>query len=98
MIKKLQENSQNNVDKCFQYATAVELNHESIGKNPQRIIRNRPFIGQYDWKDINFLSEPKDWEKFEANNKTIALIVLFSADYMKEIKQAYISKQFKTWK
>lgn len=26
-------------------------------------------INQYDWEEINFLSKPKDWKKFEANLK-----------------------------
>ena len=46
------------------YVITATLNHESIGKMPQRIARiRRPFINQYDWEEINFLSEPKDWKK-----------------------------------
>ena len=29
------------------------------------------FIGQYNWKEIDFLSEQKDWKIFELNNKSI---------------------------
>ena len=63
---------------CFQYATTTALNHESIGKNHQRTSKKRQFINQYDWKEINFSSEAKDWKKFERNSKSDALNVLFS--------------------
>ena len=51
-----------------------------------------PFIDQYNWKEIEFPSHSKDWKKFEQNNKTIALNILFALNNTKQIKQAYISK------
>ena len=47
----------------------VALNHEQIKKDPQRITKIKPFIDQYNWKEINFSSHKKDWENFELNNK-----------------------------
>ena len=32
---------------------------------------------QYEWKDINFSSHIKDWKKFDTNNKSVAVTVLF---------------------
>ena len=37
----------------------------------------KPFINRYDWKEIDFTSHEKVWKKFESNNKTIALNILF---------------------
>ena len=35
-------------------------------------------MNQYDWKEVDFPSEQKDWEKFELNDKSSSLnIVLF---------------------
>ena len=34
-------------DKCFQYALTVALNHQNIGRDPQRISKIKPFISQY---------------------------------------------------
>ena len=39
-----------------------------------------------------FSSHSKDWRKFECNNKTIALNILYVPYNTKQIKQAYISK------
>ena len=50
------ETMKNNDDKCFQYAVTVVLNYEKIKKDPQRISKIKPFIDQYNWKDINFPS------------------------------------------
>ena len=50
------------------------FNHKNIVKDPQRIQKIRSFIDQNNWKEISFPSNKKDWKKFEANNKTIALI------------------------
>ena len=36
-----------------------------------------PFIDKYNWKEINFPSHKKDWEKFESNNKSISLNMLY---------------------
>ena len=58
-------NPKNKDDKCFQYALTVVLNHEQIKKDPQRITKIKPFIGQYNWKDIDFPSHKKDWNEFE---------------------------------
>ena len=51
-----------------------------------------PFIDNYNWKDIEFPSHSKDWEKFEQNNKAIVLNVLFVPYNTKQIRPAYISK------
>ena len=31
-------------------------------------INIKPFTDQYDWKEINFSSNKKDWNAFEKNN------------------------------
>ena len=41
--KKVTINPEND-DNCIQYASTVALNHQNIGKNPQRILRIKPFI------------------------------------------------------
>ena len=65
-------------NKCFQYAVTVALNHEKVGKHSERITKINPFINKYSWKGINFPSEKNDWKKFEKNNVTIALNVLYA--------------------
>ena len=61
-------------------------------KNPQRIPNIKPFIDQYNWKEIDFPSHSKDWKKFEQNNKTIALNIIFVQHNTKKIRLAYKSK------
>ena len=72
-------------------ALTVALNHEKIGKNPQRISKIKPFINQYNCKDINFPAGVDDWKKFERNNKDIALNIL-SAPPITEKINIYKSK------
>ena len=50
-------------NKYFQYAVTVTLNHEEIGKHPERITKIKPFINKYKWKGINFPSEKDHWKK-----------------------------------
>ena len=74
--KRTTINPENKKDNnCFQYALTVALNHQNIKKDPQRILKIKPFINQYNWKDIDFPSHSKDWKRFE-QNKTIALNIL----------------------
>ena len=54
------------------------LNHEEIKKDAQRIAKIKSFINEYNWEGINFPPEKDDWEKFEINNVTIALNVLYA--------------------
>ena len=90
--KKTTINPKNNDGKCFQYALTVALDYEQIKKDPQRISKIKPFIDQYNWKEIDFPSHRKDWKKFESNNKSIALNILYVPDNTKEIRHAYKSK------
>ena len=70
----------------------MALNYQNIKKDPQRISNIKPFIDQFDWKGINFPpKQEEDWKKFELNNKTIAINILFIS-YNAEIRRAYTSK------
>ena len=60
--------------------------------HPERICNLKPFINNYNWKDIEFLSHSKDWKKFEQNDKTYALNILYVLYDTKQTKQANISK------
>ena len=59
-------NPKNNEDKCFQYAVIAALNYQNIKKKKKstKNIKNKPFIDQYNWKEISFPSHQKDSKKF----------------------------------
>ena len=59
-------------------------------KDSQGITKVKPFINKYNWEGINFPSEKDDWKKFEKNNVTIALNVLYAKK--EKIYPAYVSK------
>ena len=65
------------VNKCFQYAVTVPLNYEEINKDLQRITKIKHFISKYTWEGTNFPLEQHDQKKFEKNNVTIALNILY---------------------
>ena len=90
--KKSTINPKNNDNKCFQYAITLALNYDKIDRNPQRISKIKPFIESYNWKDIDFPSRRKDWNKFELNNNNIALNILYVPFNTKKIEIAYKSK------
>ena len=59
--KKATINPKNmNDDRCFQYALTVALNYGKIKNHPERTKNIEPFINQYNWEEINFLSDQKD--------------------------------------
>ena len=89
--KKSTINPKNNDDKCFQYAVTLALNINSIDNHPERISKIKPFIYQYNWKDIDFPTMSKDWKKFELNNE-IAPNILYVPHNTKKINIAYKSK------
>ena len=91
-VKKSTINPKNNDHKCFQYAVTLALNLDKINKHLQRISKIKPFINQYNWKDIYFLSTSKDWRKLVLNNE-IALNILYVPHNTRKIQVAYKSKQ-----
>ena len=64
-------------NKCFQYSITVTLSYQNIENHRERISNIKPFINQYNWEGIDFPVGIKNWKKFERNNKTIALYILF---------------------
>ena len=89
--KKSTINPKNNDHKCFQYEVTLTLNLDNIDNHPERISKIKPFIDQYNWKDIDFPATSKDWKKFELNNE-IALNILYVPHNTKKIHVAYKSK------
>ena len=51
-------------------------------------------MNKYKWDGINFLSEKGDWKKFQKNNVTIALNVLYATT--EEIYPTFLPKKFKS--
>ena len=64
-----------NNHKCFQYAITVTLDHEEIGKYPERITKIKTFAYKYNWERINYTSEKDDWKKLEKYNLTTPLML-----------------------
>ena len=81
------KNNSNNND--FQNALNDALDYQTIESHPQRISKLKPYINKYNWKGINFPATPKDWKKFERNNKTIVLNVLYISRNTKTIGATY---------
>ena len=90
--KKSTINPKNNDRKCFQDAVTLALNLDNIDNHPERISKIKPFIDQYNWKDIDFPSTSKDWRKLELNNE-IALNILYIPHNTRKVQVAYTSKQ-----
>ena len=85
-------NPKNKDNKCFQHSITVALNHQNIESHPERISNIKHFIDNYNWEIIDFPSGIKDWKKFERNDKTIALNILYVPHNTKTINLAYKSK------
>ena len=74
-------------------ATIISLHHQELNNHPERISKLKPFINNYNWKNINFPAERKVWERLERNNTNIALNI-FSVPYGKKNNKTSI--QIKT--
>ena len=83
--KAIINNNNNNND--FQNALNDALNYQTIEKDPQRISKLKPYINKYNWQGINFPAGSQEWQKFEQNNKTIALVLYVLMYYMYNIIQ-----------
>ena len=84
--KKATINPKNEKDnKCFQWSIIAGLNYNKIKeKELKKLLKFRRV-------DTDFSSYQRDWEKFEQENNSIALNVLFVSYNSEEIKLAYKS-------
>ena len=63
-----------------------------MGSHPDRMPHIDVFSLMYNWGGIEFCAGVKDLKRFERNNETIALSILFVPDNGKTINLAYKSK------
>ena len=63
-----------NNDNSFRNALDDALNYQNIKTNPERISKLKPYINKYNWEGIEFPAGPKEWGKFERNNKQLHLM------------------------
>ena len=81
-----------NNNNSFQNAVDDAVSYRNIEKDPQRISKLKPFISKYNWEGIGFPARPKEWKKFEGNNKKIAFNILLIPHNTKKIRVAYRSE------
>ena len=77
---------------CFMHSITVALNHQEIGCHPERISKINKYTSKYNWNQINFPTQRKDWEKFERDNENIALNISSVPFNKKKIELQYKSK------
>ena len=81
-----------NGDADFEDALDDALNYQTIEKDPQRISKLKPYINKYNWKGIDFPAGSKERQKFEKNNDTTALNILYVEQFTNKISVVYKSK------
>ena len=81
-----------NSDFDFEDALDDSLKYQNIETHPERISKLNPYVKKYNWKGIEFPAGPKEWIKFEKNNKKIALNMLYILRNTKTINVAYRSE------
>ena len=90
--KKGTINPKNEDDKCFIYAIIALLNRHEIDCHLKVISKLKPYINDYNWYGLEFPTKPCEWTKFEQNNSSIGLNILFVPNGIKDITLAYKSK------
>ena len=84
--KKVTINPKNEKDKeCFKWSIILELNYNKVNEKYLKKIEKLKRV------DVDLSSHQRDWEKFEQENNSIALNVLFVSYNSEEIKLAYKS-------
>ena len=98
-VKKATINPKNTKDDCcFPYSIVACVHNNEIDYHPNRITKLKAFINKYDCNGINFPTEQKDWDRFERNNKDVALNILSAHSTKKKINIIKTSKHNNTRK
>ena len=95
--KKSKINQKTEDDKCFQYAATVALNYKEIESDPERVSNIKPFINKYNWEKTDYPSKIDGWKKFEKNNLTIVLNILYTKE-KKNTSSLYFKSKLNPWK
>ena len=90
--KKCTVNPQSKDNNCFQYSVTIALNYQKTSNNRERILKVQSFINNFNWNEINFPPQQQDYKKFETNNESIALNILYIRHDTEDIKLFYKSK------
>ena len=84
--KKATINPKNTKDDCcFAYSIISVLHHNELDHHPDRITKLAPYIKNYNWNDISFPTQQKDWKIFERNNPNVALNILSAHSTKKKL-------------
>ena len=95
--KKATVNPKNIHDSCcFAYSIVASIHNDEIDHHPDKITKLTPFIDRYNWNNINFPTEQKDWDKFGRNNKNVSLNILYAHSTKKKLHIIRISKHNNT--
>ena len=68
------------------------MNYQKTSNNLERILKVKSFINNFNWNEINFPPQQQDYKKFETNNESIALNILYIRHDTEDIKLFYKSK------
>ena len=85
-------NNDTDNDNDFEDALDDGLNYQTIENVLERISKLKHYIKKYNWEGINVPAGSKEWQKFEKNNNTIALNVLYIPRNTETISAAYRSE------
>ena len=82
------------VDALYCNRNKISLSRGRLYTDSPKWLKNRkatinPFIDQYNWKGIDFPLHSKDWKKFESNNKSIPVNILYVPHNTEKIRHAY---------
>ena len=77
-----------NGDNDFQNVLDDALNYQNIERGPQKISKLKPYINKYNLEELEFPVR----QKFERNNKTIALNILFIPHNAETIRVTFRSE------
>ena len=50
---------------CFAWSIIISIHYDEIVIDHKRISKLKRFVNNYDWSDINFPTDKRDWNRFE---------------------------------
>ena len=74
----------------------LALYPEQTGKNYYRISKIKHYINNFNWNNISFPPQEKNYKTFEMNNKSVALNILYNSCNTEKIIHAFKFKFNKT--
>ena len=76
---------------CFAWSIIISIHYDEIGIDHKRISKLKRFVNNYDWSDVSFPTDKRDWNRFGKQSFSVALNIFSAHESVKKFDNIRVS-------